>query len=149
MKVSCRTLDSLQFWVEIEDSKPVNQLKELIHNQFGPDYLPINQMLILYSKLIEKNETLLSELDLKEDDSILVLGYKHRNPIPEPKATKSKANSDKNKKSKSNPENSTKFVPCESSMSKLAELGFGKENILKALELADNNLEKATELILD
>jgi len=128
-------------------------LKILIEQKLGMDfYSSKHQILILRGQNITTLEKSIYQLEMKDTESIIVIGYKWREPVAQPKKKPSEVSADTkiesaNGKSAAQPGSQVTFNPDPKVYNQLLEYGFDKKSIQKALQQTDD-IEVATELIL-
>jgi len=149
VEIKLRTLGTEVSSVDVDMNSHVADLKNAIEKKLGTDFYSSKyQILILKGQNITAFEEKLSEIEMKDSDSIIVIGYKYREPIPEPAKKTDSANekaADSAKTSSTKPQ--VKFVPDPKAVAQLSEFGFDNKDIMKALEQT-NDIEVATEIIL-
>ncbi len=90
MKITVKTLNGKQLPLEIETTWTLRQVKEQIEKEH--DLKADTLKLIAYGKVLESDDKVVSEYNIKENDFIVAMTQKAK-PAPKPKKERSEARS--------------------------------------------------------
>jgi len=150
--LTVRTLGSDTYSVDVnfDANSRIQDLKNAIEQKLGSEfYCSKDQIIVFRGQDVTSFPDTLDKLEIKSSDHVIVLGHKHRDPVPEivkaPKSVTSESSKSSNP-SLSKPQ--VKLVPDLKAIAQLTEFGFNRNDIIRALEQTDD-IEVATSIILN